>query len=148
MDTDIIKTDVDNFIKLVKEKGRITISESAKLLNINEKTVQAWTDFLVEEKVLGTEYKFTTQYVFYNLEKELDHETKEDKDSFIKEKFFHKARLKKISESNIKVLWNKYLNENKYLLKEMFIKKCKKKFVTYERSQELWERYYETLKEE
>jgi phage antirepressor YoqD-like protein len=149
METDIIRTDVDNFIKIVKLKGKITVSEAAKLLNINEKTIQSWTDFLVEEQILGTEYKFTTQYVYINEDKTTNKYYNEDNnEDNIKKKFFDKARAKLISETNIKLLWNKYLNENKYKIKDTFVKKCKEKLIVDNKIEELWKKYYDMLIEE
>ncbi|MFW6220447.1 MAG: hypothetical protein ACOC3X_02120 [Nanoarchaeota archaeon] len=148
METDILKTDVDKFIKLVRQKEKITVSEASKLLNLSEKIVQAWTDFLVEEKILGTEYKFTTQYIYLNYDKDLELNKSNDGEEDIKEMFFRKARLKQISELKIKEMWKKYLNENQFNIKEKFFKKCKEKLIPDEKVDELWLKYFSILKED
>ncbi len=62
----MITTAVDDLIHLVKESGKITIAEAATKLQVPQKTVETWVDFLVEEERLSIEYKFTTPYIFLN----------------------------------------------------------------------------------
>ena len=141
---EVLTTDIDGFLELVKDKKRITLTDVAKLLNIPILTIQAWTDFLVEEKILGIEYKFTTPYIFIIEDKPKDagmqgigFESKDD--------FFKKAREKGIREGHINLLWAKYLVTNKELIKQKFFEKAEVKGVARERIEVLWEKYYALL---
>jgi len=145
MGDEILRTDVDDFIALVKEKGKLTIKDAAKMLGVPDRTVEVWTDFLVEERILGTEYKFTTQYIYLNLER--------DKNAAVghgevdtKEDFFEKAKTKKIPEHQAKMLWFKYLTMNEAKIKDSFMKKAKTKGLSLEKTKELWGKYYRYLK--
>lgn len=60
-----ITTSVDSLIKLVKEREQIPLADAAKELKVSEDTIHVWVDFLVEEKVLGLDYKLTTPIIFY-----------------------------------------------------------------------------------
>ena len=44
----------------------MAVEEVSKTLHLPAPSVQALVDFLVEEKVLGIEYKFTTPYIYIN----------------------------------------------------------------------------------
>ena len=143
----ILKTDVDDFLELVKRKGRISLPDAAKDLNVPLATVTAWTDFLVEEKIVGIEYKFTTPFVFIQQEAEktmgiagLGFDTKEQ--------FYEKARKRGIAESQIRLLWLKYLNVNKEAMKKVFFDKAREKGMPQGKAALLWQKYYSYLQEE
>ena len=145
--SDILKTDVDDFLVLVKKKGRISLPDAAKELNVPIVTVTAWTDFLVEEKIVGIEYKFTTPFVFMQQEEQkaagmgtLGFDTKEQ--------FYEKARKRGIAESQIRLLWLKYLNVNKDSMKKVFFDKAREKSMPAGKAELLWRKYYSYLQEE
>ncbi len=143
MDQDILKTDVDDFIELVREKEKISVDEAAKTLGVDKKTVESWADFLVEEKILGMVYKFTTPYVFIAG----DDEKNSVADDFeTKDSFFEKAKAKKVPEHHIKVLWLKYLDQNEKRIKAAFIQRAKNKGFSDKKVEELWDKYYHALK--
>ena len=141
---EILTTDVDSFIELVKKQKKVALADAARILNIPIATIQAWTDFLVEEKILGIEYKFTTPYVYYIEEKK-----KLDDVSYIgfdtKEAFFEKARQKGIRDSHINLLWAKYLTANKETIKKVFCEKSKEKGLDDVKTEHLWKKYLEYL---
>ena len=60
----IIRTVADELFELVKKAKRISVEDAAKQLKVPITTVQTLVDFLVEEKVFGIEYKFTTPYIY------------------------------------------------------------------------------------
>ncbi len=144
MEEEILKTDVDEFLELVARKGMITIKDAAATLGVSTKTVEAWADFLVEERILGTEYKFTTQYVFVIHNKAHDSHMSELIDT--KEEFFSKAKARNIPPHQIKILWLKYLSLNEDKIKNEFMKKAKQKGLSLEKIKGLWEKYYLYLK--
>lgn len=61
----VITTSVDSLIKLVKENDSIPLADAAKKLKVTEETIHVWVDFLVEEKILGLDYKLTTPIIFF-----------------------------------------------------------------------------------
>ena len=63
----VVETGVDELLRLLKQHDKLPIQDVAKTLNIPLDVVQSWIDFLVEEKILGIEYKFTVPYVFMNM---------------------------------------------------------------------------------
>ena len=143
----VLRTDVDDFLELVKEKKSISLIDAAKELNTPLETVQAWADFLVEEKIIGIEYKFTTPYVFIE-----DHKESQFSMSKLgfdtKEHFYEKARKRNIQENHIRILWVKYLNANKESMKQVFVEKGQAKGIPKEKLPILWQKYYEYLTSE
>lgn len=143
MEQDTLRTDVDEFIELVREKGKISIEDAAKALKIDHKTIESWADFLVEERILGMEYKFTTPYVFLNTGGSSE-DVKEDFET--KESFYEKAKARKIPDYQIKVAWLKYLDKNEEKIKAAFKKKARNKGMSDKKIDELWQKYYRSLK--
>ena len=145
-DDHILKTDVDQFLELVTERGKVSIQEVAKLMKTSVETVQAWADFLVEEKVIGMEYKFTTPYVYIIRDKKKDVDV-----TYIgydtKEEFYDKARKRGVPEELIKVLWQKYLKSNIKQIQEAFFKKTKERGIDDLQANRLWIRYINYLEE-
>ena len=58
-----IETGVDKLVKLVKETGKIALSDAAKELGVSQTVVQEWVDFLEEEGIISVEYKLTKPYL-------------------------------------------------------------------------------------
>jgi len=141
----MLRTDVDEFLDLIRKKGRISLSEAAKELKIPVTTVQAWADFLVEEKIIGLEYKFTTPYVYMNIEQSDKMEFKNYTQFDTKEEFYEKAQNKGLNAGQIKLLWLKYLNVNRNAMKSVFYEKAKDRGMTKEKANALWKRYLEYL---
>lgn len=146
VDSTILKTDVDDFINLVKKAGKITLSDAARKLGISETIIEAWTDFLVEERVLGIEYKFTTPYIY--LESGFAGGSSEDGLFGLqtKEEFFEKGAKRKLPESQISKLWVKYLSSNEDRIKTIFFKKAKARNINPEKVEALWKKYYDFLR--
>ncbi len=141
-----VQTGVDEFMQLVREKKKITLQDAAKQLNLPEKTIQAWTDFLVEEKVLGIEYKFTTPYVYVHDHKKL--EVTQEQESYtldnFKKGFYHKAEQNEIPQEKIPGMWQKHLAYIVEIKKEYFIQEAQKRGI--ENPQELYDDYCRELK--
>lgn len=146
-ETAILKTDVDDFLELVKRLGKVSLQDAAKELNTPIATVQAWTDFLVEEKILGIEYKFTTPYVFVEEHKDTKHDML-DMGFDTKEEFYEKARKRGIKDNHIRLLWVKYLSANKEAMKKVFYDKGQARGIGKEKLPILWQKYYDFLMSE
>ena len=146
--TTIIRTVADELFELVKKKGKISVEDAAKTLKISLATVQSLVDFLVEEKVFGIEYKFTTPYIY--LYKEDLKEAKGKDKSFAKElvtkeQFYHTAKGKNIPYEHIEGLWRKYLQQNITHMREEFLRKANEKKIPEDKIEELWKKYLSYL---
>ncbi len=147
----ILKTSADELFDLVKKRKKISVEDTAKILKLPQKTVQGLVDFLVEEKIFGLEYKFTTPYIYLSKEEPGKKVAKvTEKKSFIKklitkEDFYAKAKQRGVSHEKIEVLWRKYLNQNMSYIKDEFFQKAKSRNVPEERMEDLWMKYLSYL---
>ncbi len=144
----MLRTDVDDFLDLIRKKGKITLAEAAKELKVSSRTIQAWTDFLVEEKIVGIEYKFTTPYVFLNTEQEEKLEFKGYSQFDTKDEFYEKAQQRGLNAGQTKLLWLKYINMNKNTMKAVFAQKAADRGISPEKVEILWQNYLRYLEGE
>lgn len=141
----MLRTDVDDFLDVVKKEGKIALSKAAKILNIPQKTVEAWADFLVEEKILGIEYKFTTPYVYMNVEQNEQREMRNYIQFDTKKQFYENAVNRGLNAGQIKLLWLKYLNLNKEAMKTVFYEKAMARKLERSKIDDLWKKYVEYM---
>ena len=66
LDDLLISTGVDNLIKLVKERGRVEVTEAAMNLKLPLRTVEDWSHVLEEEGLVTIEYKLTKIYLVWH----------------------------------------------------------------------------------
>jgi len=59
----LLKTGVDRLVSLIKEKKRISVPQAAKELGVSPVVVEEWADFLEEESIISTDYKFATLWL-------------------------------------------------------------------------------------
>jgi predicted HTH domain antitoxin len=148
MRTNLIKTNADDLYELVKSYKKISVEDAAKYLKMDPAVVQDLVDFLVEEKIFGIEYKFTTPYIY--LSKNKPGEVlgkKEAPEKFVsKDEFFLKAKKKNISFQQISELWKKYIDENLGLIKEEFYKRARMRKVPEKDMLGLWDKYLSYLR--
>lgn len=141
--TPVLHTTADLIIELVNKKEKISVEDLAASLKVPVKTVQSLVDFLVEEKKLGIEYKFTTPYV-YKVKQEPSKNKSAGKaiGTLIpsKEEFYKRASEKNLPYQRIEEMWNKYL-EDDLKLKEEFYKKARQKKIPEESIEKLWKKY-------
>ncbi len=142
MENPILKTSADDLYELVKSRKKIAVEEVAKILKIPVDVVQALVDFLVEEKIFGIEYKFTTPYVYISQEKKekIGSQGKARK-LMSKDEFFQKASEWNISFEKINDLWRRYTKENLNSIKEDFYIKANLRDLTKEKIDNLWKKY-------
>ena len=140
-----VRTIADELLELVKESKRISVEDAAKKLKAPTASVQSLVDFLVEEKIFGIEYKFTTPYIY--LYKDLIIKGARGKEKsftqglITKEQFYEKAKEKHVPYQYIEDLWRKYLQRNLVQIREEFLKKAREKKLSEERIEEFWEKY-------
>lgn len=147
VEQEVLRTEVDDFLELIKKNKKMSLIDAAKEMKVPLQTVQAWTDFLVEESIVGIEYKFTTPYVFMIEEKKtagafgyMGFDTKEV--------FYEKARKRGIKEAQIRLLWLKYLAANEESMKKVFEDKCRERGLPKNKVDLLWKKYDIYLKSE
>ena len=131
-----ITTAVDSLVKLVNEKGRISLDDASKELGIPGNILNEWASFLDQEKIIHVEYNFTTPYltskerndIKKNLGPMVDYEMIERKIEVIE------ARLIKEQPAD-----EKKIKQKEYLLKEIKRLKelTKKKKITKEELEKL-----------
>lgn len=147
MQSDLITTDVDVFLDLIKKEGKIALSDVAQRLHVPLETIQAWTDFLVEEKILGIEYKFTTPYIF--IEKEQAQKMTEQYLGFdTKELFCQKAQRRGLTPKQMRQLWLKYLHTYQDAIRDAFYRKAHERKLPEEKINQLWQKYAAYLAQE
>lgn len=143
MNDDVLKTSVDDLYELVKSRKKIAVEDAAKILKLPINIVQSLVDFLVEEKIFGMEYKFTTPYIYISEKKKINAEISppQEKKVITKEEFYQKATGWNVSSEKINELWKKYIKENMDYIKEVFYTKASSKDIQKEKIDRLWEKY-------
>jgi hypothetical protein len=125
---DEVKTGVDELMQLLATHPRLSLAEAAKYLKQPEAVVQNWVDFLVEERLLGIEYKFTTPYIYLNrpamaTSAGAAEETIED----VAHEFLRRAKEKGIPAEKYKQLWENHLLQSVESRAEFFRQECQKR---------------------
>jgi len=141
MDNPILKTSADDLYELVISRKKISVEETAKILKIPNDIVQALVDFLVEEKIFGIEYKFTTPYIYISQEKDIALQTKVPIKLATKDEFFQKTSKWNVPLKEINHLWKRYVKENLNSIKEEFYIKAHSRNLPMERIDNLWKKY-------
>jgi len=132
-----ITTAVDSLVKLVNNKGRISLDSASKELGLPENILNEWATFLDKEGIIHIEYKFTTPFL-------MSKSSGEKKESTVDyEMILRKLQVMEAHLEKAKPAEEKQIKQKQYLLKE--IKKLmdltKKKKVTKEQLQKLIKYY-------
>jgi hypothetical protein len=111
---EVIKTGVDELLELLAHSTKIPLTEAASKLKIDPGVIQAWADFLVEEGIIGIEYKFTTPYIYLNkvIEKKPQESTEKQQEynvQYFKKQFWERAKAGNIPEEQIEQLWKNHV---------------------------------------
>ncbi|HSG69478.1 MAG TPA: hypothetical protein VLA12_03640, partial [Planctomycetaceae bacterium] len=123
------------------------MQDAASVLQIPAETLQAWVDFLVEEKILGIEYKFTKPYIYLNKEtskKPGRREQQKEKITLeqLKQEYLVHAREKQLPADAILSLWKSHVSEALDAKKEYFLQQAASRGLANPHA--LWERYVQT----
>jgi len=140
---DLVTTGVDALITLLQQKKLVSIEDAAKLIHVRESVLQTWVDFLVEEGIVGVEYKFITPYIYLRTdEKQVTNllDAKED--------FYQKAALRNIDLVKTHQLWQIYLSQNIQTIKVQFFKKMDDRKIPESKRDGLWAKYEQFLRGE
>ncbi len=144
MSDDELETQVDALLDLLKHNETIAVAEAAEQLGVDKDVVQQWVDFLVEERIVGIEYKFTKPYVYLNEPDEVE-EDESEAESFeeLREEYLRQAEEKEIPESNRRTLWRQHVEKILEQKKPYFEDEADKRGL--EPSEQLWNKYKERL---
>ena len=85
----VIETGVDKLVKIIKERGKIALSDAAKELGVSTTVIQEWVDFLEDEGIISVEYRMTKPFLVDRklTKKEIESKAKEfenKKDVFVR----------------------------------------------------------------
>lgn len=142
-----VETGVDDLIELLRDEGKIAIKDAATKLKTDESFVQAWVDFLVEEAIVGVEYKFTKPFIFLNdatSAKNAESSSEKKKGLLgLKEEYIRHAKEKKVGEEKALELWKKHLHEALEKRKDYFLREVAKRNLN--NADILFEQYKEML---
>jgi len=151
MGNEIVQTGVDELLALLSYTSKIPLTEAAKKLNVHIDVVQAWVDFLVEERIIGIEYKFTTPYIYLN--KSIETKVHSDIGGgkapdnadtlYFKKEFWDKARSNNIPSEKIEMLWKNHLLQELELKKKYFFFEAQQRKLT--NIEYLWKEYQNNM---
>lgn len=143
----IVKTGVDDLLELLKKVDKIALSDAAQKLGMGTPLLQSWVDFLVEEEIVGVEYKFTKPFIYLNKQpEEKKAHVKEAAELGLqayKEDFKLRAYQKSIPAEKISFLWKDHAKVALNRRREFFFREAKKRNLA--NADNLWHVYSEKL---
>lgn len=135
-----VETGVDVLVSFLKGKGLLDLSTVAKELNTPTEVIQRWADFLVEEKIIGIDYKFTKPYLYLIEKKKKEILTKADRElDRYKKQFEDVAKTKNVPGSKTSFLWRTHLAQKLEEKKDFFYRQAIIRNL--ENVDKLWEDY-------
>jgi len=139
-----ITTGVDALLDLLRKNEKISLQDATSELHIPIDTLQSWVDFLVEERIIGIEYKFTKPYIYLNKE-ETKTQTKSSKGPSLqelKDEYVSRAKRKKIPQEKIASLWESHIHQELSYLEPFFTEQAQRRGVQDTREMKnLWQEY-------
>ncbi|MBW2990474.1 hypothetical protein KY348_02085 [Candidatus Woesearchaeota archaeon] len=143
----IVKTGVDELLEFLKKVEKIPLSEAAHKLGVSVSLLQSWVDFLVEEEIIGIEYKFTKPIIYLNKPEEekkaLIREEQEPNLAVYKEDFEMRAFQKNIPQEKMTFLWRNHVGVALERRKAFFFREARKRNLT--NTESLWGAYKNRL---
>jgi hypothetical protein len=148
MTGEVIRTGVDELLDLLAHSAKVPLTEAASKLKIDAGVIQAWADFLVEEGIIGIEYKFTTPYIYLNKVVEKKPQEKIEKQEnynvqYFKKEFWERARAGNIPENQVEQLWRNHVTQALELIKKYFFFEAQQKKLG--ETDKLWNEYKELI---
>jgi len=148
MTGEVIRTGVDELLDLLGHSPKIPLTDAASKLNIDAGVVQAWVDFLVEEGIVGIEYKFTTPYIYLNKVVEKKSEIKQESQDnynvqYFKKQFWEHAIASNIPDIQIEELWKNHVAQALELLRKYFFFEAQRRKLT--DIEKFWSEYKELI---
>lgn len=126
-----IETGVDQLVSYLKFHEPTNINDLAKALNTTPKIIESWAEFLIEEKIIGIEYRLTTPYLYL-----ITDDKNKDINYFRKE---FQGQDNSLNESMKEYNWKNYILQVIENHKTFFIREAKKRRL--QNPEKLWEEY-------
>jgi DNA-binding transcriptional regulator YhcF (GntR family) len=131
---ELITTSVDDLLELLKTVSKISLAEAAQKLKVNQNTVQAWIDFLVEEEIVGIEYKFTKPLIYLNKTPKFNEVRVIEEENFTiskyKEDFLNRAKQRGIPVNKVEFFWQNHISQIINSKKDFFYREARKRRIT------------------
>lgn len=147
MTEEVVRTGVDELLELLAHSAKIPLTEVATKLKVDAGVIQAWVDFLVEEGIVGIEYRFTTPYIYLNkvMSKKEDVAAKEENYNiqYFKKQFWDKAKANNIPETHVDNLWRNHVIQALELQKKYFLFEAQRRKLN--DIEKLWQEYKELI---
>ncbi len=144
MEEGTLETDIDQLLNLLKKEDKLPLEEVAARLNVSLEVVQTWIDFLVEEGIIGIEYKFTKPFVFLIRDKKVESmEEEEETWEKAKKRFYMESLEKNVPENQISASWKQKVDKLLEEKKEFFFTEAQHKGI--KNPQALWNAYKEKI---
>ncbi len=147
MREEVVRTGVDELLDLLANNPntKLALTEVASQLKLDAEVVQTWIDFLVEENIVGIEYKFTTPYIYLNkvIKKNEEQSEQQYNIQYFKRKFWEKAKSNNIPEPKIEMLWRNHITQALELQKKYFFFEVQKRKIL--NPEKLWQEYKELI---
>ena len=139
-DSGQIETGVDRLIALLKSAGQLEISEVSKRLNFPPDVVQNWVDFLVEEKIVGIEYRLTKPYIYLVVgpKKEEEINLQDDLKGY-KDDFQQNLKRKAVGVEKVEFEWKSHILSRLDLMKQFFFSEAERRKL--KDPERLWDEY-------
>jgi hypothetical protein len=142
-----VRTGVDDLLDLLRRVNKITLPDAAQKLGISQALLQSWVDFLVEEEILGIEYKFTKPIIYLNKPaEEKKASVKEEAEASLeayKQDFKLRASQKSIPVEKIGFLWKDHAKDALGRRRDFFFREAKKRNLP--NIETLWRIYNEKI---
>ena len=131
-----IETGVDKLVRFLKGKGNVPVKEVAEEIGVTIKTIEQWATFLMEEKIVGIDYKFTTPYIYL-----IEEKGKEPEYNNLNEykKQFSQIKKGNLSDQHIEYHWNNHLMDILDSKRDFFYREAMKRGL--KNIDQLWNEY-------
>ncbi|MEK6963087.1 MAG: hypothetical protein AABX70_01575 [Nanoarchaeota archaeon] len=144
MEEGTLETDIDQLLNLLKKEDKLPLEEVASRLSVSMDVVQTWVDFLVEEGIIGVEYKFTKPFVFMIRDKKAESiEEEEETWEKAKKRFYMESLEKNVPEDQIATSWKQKVSKLLEEKKEFFFIEAQHKGI--KNPDPLWNAYKERV---
>jgi hypothetical protein len=130
-------------LEFLKGKDRVAMQDAATKLNVPLETIQAWTDFLVEEKILGVEYRFTKPFLYLNAVEKPKAAPSPSSLQEIKQEYLDRAKSKQIPAAKIQELWSHRVQDALNAKRDYFFEQASRRNI--KNPQEAWDEYRKDL---
>jgi hypothetical protein len=142
-----IHTGVDELITFLKSVDKITVQEAAQKLGVSASLIQSWVDFLVEEEIVGIEYKFTKPIIYLNKQPKEKAIIVEDENpgsiQNFKSEFISRAKERQIPDQKVGFFWKNHVLEVLTRRKDFFYREARKRGLS--NIEPLWAEYSNKL---